>query len=104
MSCFWHSAPHASHTAHTPQIATDNSLSRDMYAAASRQISAQSMSSAMQRAIGWGFASFRHEAARLFAEQLDPTTDEHMRNFPQACTHIALVNSAITLENADGAS
>jgi GH15 family glucan-1,4-alpha-glucosidase len=33
----------------------------------------------------------------LFAEQLDATTDEHRGNYPQAFTHMAVVNHALRL-------
>jgi GH15 family glucan-1,4-alpha-glucosidase len=33
----------------------------------------------------------------LFAEQIDPTTSEPLGNFPQAFTHIGLINTALTL-------
>ena len=34
----------------------------------------------------------------LFAEQLDAATGEHLGNFPQAFSHIGLVNAAVSLE------
>lgn len=34
----------------------------------------------------------------LFAEETDPTTGAHLGNFPQAFTHIGLINAAITLQ------
>ncbi|MEX2420569.1 MAG: glycoside hydrolase family 15 protein, partial [Actinomycetota bacterium] len=37
----------------------------------------------------------------LFAEHLDPSTGEHMGNFPQAFTHAALVDAAAALGKAE---
>ena len=34
----------------------------------------------------------------LFAEEIDPATGEHLGNFPQAFSHIGLVNAAIALD------
>jgi GH15 family glucan-1,4-alpha-glucosidase len=38
----------------------------------------------------------------LFAEQFDPKTREHLGNFPQAFTHIGLINSVMYLAKAEG--
>jgi GH15 family glucan-1,4-alpha-glucosidase len=34
----------------------------------------------------------------LFAEEIDPATGDALGNFPQAFTHVGLVNAALTLE------
>ncbi len=36
----------------------------------------------------------------LFSEEYDPINEEHLGNFPQAFTHLALVNSVVSLTNA----
>ena len=37
----------------------------------------------------------------LFAEELDPETGEHLGNFPQAFSHIGLVNAVLYLNEAE---
>ena len=39
----------------------------------------------------------------LLAEQIDPASGEHVGNFPQAFSHIGLINSALQLERVDSA-
>jgi GH15 family glucan-1,4-alpha-glucosidase len=48
-----------------------------------------------------GMAS-RANSVGLFAEQVDPRNGELLGNFPQAFTHIGLVNSALYLAHAEG--
>jgi GH15 family glucan-1,4-alpha-glucosidase len=37
----------------------------------------------------------------LYAEELDPATGEFLGNFPQAFSHVALINAVITLQKAE---
>jgi GH15 family glucan-1,4-alpha-glucosidase len=36
----------------------------------------------------------------LYAEEMDPTTRNHLGNYPQALTHAAIVQAALALRDA----
>ncbi len=53
------------------------------------------------RALFESVASFANDVG-LLAEEIDPTTGELLGNFPQAFTHIGLVNAAWAIATAEG--
>ena len=60
-----------------------------------------------QGAVDEAAAAFEHLCALandvgLFAEELDPETGAPLGNFPQAFTHIGLIDAALTLEEFTG--
>jgi GH15 family glucan-1,4-alpha-glucosidase len=44
----------------------------------------------------------RQRTEQLLAEEYDPTTKRHLGDFPQAFTHVALINTASNLSQLQG--
>ena len=42
----------------------------------------------------------RATSLRLYAEEIEPATGAHLGNFPQAFSHIGLINAAVSLAHA----
>jgi GH15 family glucan-1,4-alpha-glucosidase len=41
---------------------------------------------------------------QLYAEEIDPISGRHLGNFPQAFTHLALINAVMRLINAEASA
>ena len=48
-----------------------------------------------------GFEGGRAVALQLFAEEVDPHTGRHWGNFPQAFSHLALINAVTHVVRAE---
>jgi GH15 family glucan-1,4-alpha-glucosidase len=56
-----------------------------------------------QDAVRWFETLLRHaNDVGLFAEEIDPATGALLGNFPQAFTHVGLINTALTLAECAG--